>query len=250
MYLLCAVIALLVLASWPASACTPIVAPALALMLMGTATYGVFVGSAVALPVAIIIKSAIYARFAGYGKGRAAFDMTMGNIGSTIAGALIALMVSSSVFLLLGHLFAAVILSSVAATVFSRDAKVMSPVKLSGLTCAAMIASLILLAIAYESDPEKIGIVASETTFYWGFKIVGVFFALVATLAVSVVFEGSVIFRMHAKDESFPRKMALEAILKANLWTFLLISVAGALIALPVRWSTPGFLDLHMNGLF
>lgn len=246
MYLLCAVIVSLILASWPAGACTPVMT--VGFLLMGTAFYGGFIFASVGLAIAVIIKSVLYARFAGYGKGRAAFDMVMGNIGSTIAGILIGGSVGSSALTLPGIMIAGLVLTAVASAVFSRDSKVMDPVSLSLLTCMAMLVAFILLMIVESSDPAKIGMDTASTVAYWGFKIGGLFFALVATLAISVVFEGAVIFRMHAKNESFPRKKILEAIIKANLWTFLLLSVAGALIALPVRWSTPGFLDLRMGG--
>jgi MFS family permease len=231
-----------------ANACTPVAT--LAYLMTGTSLYGLAIGGTGGGPIlalamlaaAIAFKAAVYSRYAGYGKVRAAFDMFLGNIASTIAGVLIGITVASSSMTLPAIAVSTLVLGAVAASVFSKCAKVMNPWLLSLLTCFAMFASFVLLLLAESADPSKVMEDSSYALVYFALKTVGIFFAIAASLAISVVFEGAVIFSAHRKDESFPRDTVISALLKANVYMFLAISLIGLAFAIPNRWASPNFI--------
>lgn len=235
-------------ASLPASACTPV--PVVGMLLSGSAPFAGFItGTLVGLLVVVAIKSMLFAHFASYGMRRGMVDMLVANIASTVPGLILGGLIASSSGIFIGLALSGCVLSIVAARVFAKGAATHYPSAtartLAVLTCAAMLGCFMLTSISLEFQPGEIVQDRATALAYWAFKTCGVFLGLGAAIAVSVVFEGAVIFRAHRKDEDFPHCRALDAVIKANLGVFLLASVAGALMSLPERLSTPGFLNIQ-----
>lgn len=245
---LTAAAAVIVCANLPASACTPV--PVVGILLAGSTPFAGFVtGTVVGLLVVVAIKCAIFARFAGYGIRRGLVDMFVANIVSTMPGLILGGLIASSSGIFIGLAITGCVLSIVAARVFAKGAATQYPSatarSLAFLTCGAMFGCFILTSMALMYSPWDIMQDRTTALAYWAVKTLGVFLGLGAAIAVSVVFEGAVIFRAHRKDEDFPHRRALDAVVKANLGVFLLASVAGALMSLPERLSTPGFLNIQ-----
>lgn len=245
---LTAAAAVIVCASLPASACTPV--PVVGILLAGSTTFAGFVtGTLVGLLVVVAVKCALFARFAGYGMRRGLVDMFVANIVSTVPGLILGGLIASSSGVFIGLAASGCVLSIVAARVFAKGASTQYPYatarSLAVLTCGAMLGCFLLSSMALMYSPWDIMQDWATALAYWAFKTCGVFLGLGAAIAVSVVFEGAAIFRVHRKDRDFPHGRALDAVVKANLGVFLLASVAGALMSLPERLSTPGFLNIQ-----
>jgi len=248
MFFFYAIIAAAILFCGSASACTPVAT--IAFLLVGSSGYGAVMSMGIGHPaaaiamllLAIAIKAALYARYAGYGKKRAVFDMLWANVISSIAGFMIAMVVATSLMTLFGIIFMCLILGTIAARSFAKDTALMNPWLMSLLMCIAMFFSFFLLLAAETVHPNTVSESGIDASVFFAVKTLGIFFGLLATISISLVLEGASIFRSHRKDESFPRKKALHAVLRANVYMFLILSLIGAVFALPHRWASPNFI--------
>jgi len=185
-------------------------------------------------------KALVYARYAGYGKVRAVFDMLGGNLISSIAGIFIGIFVGAAPMLVLPTVCViSVILGVVAARTIPKSTTRMRPGDLTAVACFALFTSVFLLAGAENSDPTSNKAAAAG---YFALKMAGIYLTFLATVIISAVLEADIIFSLHRNNSAFQRETSLIAVFKANLYVLLLLSVVGALIALPYRLSSPNFL--------
>jgi len=245
---ICAILIISLACCAQSYACTPVAT--LAYLLLGSSSYGMLIGGkfgnayfAIAfLVLAIIFKSALYAKFCGYPKRQAAFDMFIANIFSTIIGFIIGISVASTSLTLFAIIFAGMVLAVFASRAFSKGVDSVKPWVVTLLTCFGLLASFIFLMVAESFDPSDVMENKYAALSFFAVKAVGIFFALVATLGISAVFEGAYIFSRHKRQADFNRKQSLQAILKANVYMFLAISIIGLAVALPMRWDSPNFI--------
>ena len=159
------------------------------------------------------------------------------------------LLASAAMILSLG--IPLVVLGVVAGRVLTRLGGFTQPILrgygLSLLTCLAMIVSVLMFLIT-EQTTNMSAIVTDRgaVATYWALKYTGVFFGILSTLAISVVFEAAVIFRLHRKPGGeFVEKKVLNAVLQANLLTIFILSVAGAAYTISTRLQSDGFLFIN-----
>lgn len=238
------VMTLVLLPCGAARACTPV---ATFIFVGGTVPFAALLfKSFLAIGLAVAIKSALFAWSAGYSPTRSVVDMVVGNIASTIPGIMIAVLIGSSAATLLGLGIGLLVIGAVAGRLLTRLGGLERPVlrgyRLAMLTCLAMIISVCMFGFIEQTDISDRGTPAA----YWMLKYVGVFFGLLSTLAISTIFEGAIILGMHQKpDARFVEKNVLNAIIRANLLTLLIMSLLGAAYTIPTRIQSEGFLFIN-----
>ncbi len=241
-------IAAILLCCGTTSACTPV---ATLIFVGGTLPFGALLFKSVfVLFLAIALKSILFAQLAAYGPIRGTLDMAMGNIVSTVPGVIIAGLIASTSSTFIGLGIAMLFIGAIAGRLVSRLGNLKSGILggfgLAGLTCFAMFISYILFMLTENMNPADIIADNGIAVGYWVLKYIAVFFGLLVTLVVSGVFEGAVILFMHRRDkDGFDVRKVLGAVVRANLWTLFLLSVAGALYTLPTRLQTGGFLFIE-----
>ena len=241
--------ALLLLAP-SASACMP--ALTIVIPILGSAGFGaVATGVLWTLPVVVALKAALFGRLAGYGALRAAGDMVLGNFVSSLPGVFITagVLVANGFFPFVGTFvacgFAAWIVGRKAARVFTAEAGELRGIfaEPKRLEIALFLALFLATVAAMFSHGMSFNSVDRFPPLYWLLKYTATFLGLLASILITVVFEAAVIFRRARKRGAAPDQRLLNAIIKANLWTFLIASVIGAALRLPDRLRDPSFLD-------
>lgn len=199
-----------------------------------------------ALIAAVLLKSFLYARFAGYGMARGALDMTIGNILSTIPGVLIIAIASTPPSTITGLTIIGLVMAIVIGRLLRKDLGTAYPyfsgIKISFALCVLLFLSFLACVGIESMDRWEIITSARSAAIYWAVKIAMVFAGLCSTLIISVVFEACVIFRARREKPEFNAPKLLDAILKANLAALFAGALAGALYTLPHRIQSPGFL--------
>jgi hypothetical protein len=79
-----------------------------------------------------------------------------------------------------------------------------------------------------------------QITLYFIYKAIMMFAGLSVTLLLTIAFEGGVIFSLIDDDQTTQRNAC--AVVAANIWTFLIVFLIGAIIALPLRMRHPDFM--------
>ncbi len=237
----------------PADACTPIFA--LVVPLYGTAGFAVATSQLLwMLPAVVALKALLFGRLADYGFRPATVDMVLGNIASSLPGALITLgvLLATGIIPFFGTLVAcglvAWLVGRQAAWIFTADAGELrgifaQPRRLEiALFLALFIATLAAIFPNFMDGND----VDRFPPLYWTLKYTTTFLGLLASVLITVVFEATVIFRRTRKRGAAPDQRLLNAIIKANLWSFLIASLIGAALRLPDRLRDPSFLDFGM----
>ena len=243
----------LLLLALPASACTP--ALTIVIPILGPAGFGtVAMGLLWMLPAVVALKALLFGRLADYGVRPAAFDMVLGNIASSLPGVFITagVLVATGFLPFVGTLaacgIAAWLVGRLAVRVFTADAGELRGIfaQPKRLEVALFLALFIATLAAMFSNVMDGNDVDRFPPFYWSLKYTTTFLGLLASILITVVFEAAVIFRRARKRGAAPDQRLLNAIIKANLWTFLIASVIGAAVRLPDRLRDPSFLDFSM----
>jgi hypothetical protein len=161
--------------------------------------------------------------------------MALANLVSTIPGVIIGALVASSAATVVGLVLLGT-LTAVVGRLFCRDL-VGTRWHNMGMGWFALFTCVLALgsfaggqALMGPPDP----LVAPVT--YWSIKLFAVTTGFVASLVFTVLWEGVVVVRFAEPAE---RPRVLKATLDANVWTFLVIFLVGALVALPVRMRNP-----------
>lgn len=233
-----------------ASACTP--ALTIVIPILGSAGFGaVVLGVAWTLPAVVALKAVIFARLAGYGARPAAFDMALGNIASSLPGLFITagVLVATGVLPFIGTFaacgVAAWLVGRLAVRVLAAEAGELRGIfaQPRRLEIALFLALFTATLAAMFSNTMAANDVDRFPPLYWTLKYATTFLGLLASILITVVFEGAVIFRRTRKRGAVPDQHLLNAIIKANLWTILIASLIGAALRLPDRLRDPSFLD-------
>ena len=214
-------------------ACEPVipfiqvVAPALALS-----------GSIAALGAAVLLKSMLFALFEKrilFFRG--ALFMFLGNIVTSFIGLIAAAMIGSGgvwaigvpIVFFLSWWPARRIVAAKPGSWFTR----MSPGGIATLLTAALCVSCIFFSIG------QAAILANRLALYWIIKLLAVYIALVASIALTATWEEWAIWRLAAKPEN---TAYFGAVIRANVYVLVFIMAFGAVIMLPRRLKSPDFL--------
>jgi heme/copper-type cytochrome/quinol oxidase subunit 3 len=217
----------------PAQACEPVVpfiqvmAPALALS-----------GSILMLAAAVVVKSALFAFFERrLPRLRAAWRMFLGNVLTSFVGLLVAAMIGSGAAWLIGVPLVGLLcwLPSRRLVKAAPQAWLgrMSPAGLAAIMTCALLASCILFVTAQGA------IKTHQLALYWMIKLAAIFLALLASVTLTTVWEEWVIWRLSSRPEGTG---FFGSVLRTNLYVLVLVMAVPAVLILPRRLKSPGFL--------
>jgi hypothetical protein len=217
-----------------ASACF-VVIPTTVAFTGGVAVLALQCGGAVLLAV-VLVKCALYARFAGPdGRARAFLAMFGANLYSTVVGIIASVPLAAPVAFLgiLPFLFAFCWWS---ARALSRglERPRLGPFVWALLLFGCAFASMVFFVWSQsllQSRPELF------LFKYWTVKTCATTAAVACGFVLTCALELSILLR-NVKDPCRAREVTA-AVLRANLWTFFLAALAGALAILPARLRSP-----------
>lgn len=218
----------------PALACEPVIpfmqvmAPALALS-----------GSVLVLLAAVVLKSALFALFEQrLSWAQAAWRMLLGNVLTSFVGVLVGAMIGSGpgvwvvgvpLVFLLCWLTSRRFVEAAPAGWLAR----MSPAVLAIVMTLLSLASCVLFASGQQA------IWTHQLKLYWIIKLTAIAFALLASVALTSVWEEWIIWRLSSRPSGagfFP------TVLRANLYVLVFIMAVPAALILPKRLKSPDFL--------
>ena len=204
-----------------------VVAPALALS-----------GSLLALAFVVLLKSALFAIFERrIPRFRAALFMMLGNVLTSFIGLVAAAMIGSGAVWLVGVPIVFVLcwlparrLVEVAPLPWLARR---SPGGVAALMTAALVASCFLFMMGQGA------ILANRLALYWAIKLVAVYLALIASIALTTIWEEWAIWRLSSRPED---TAFFVPVLRSNLYVLVLIMAVAAGLMLPKRLKSPDFL--------
>jgi hypothetical protein len=221
------------LAAVPAFACEPIVpfmqvvAPTLALS-----------GSLLALAAAVLLKSVLFAIFEKrIPRVRAALFMLAGNVLTSVVGLVAAAMIGGAGVWLIGVPIVFVLCWIPARRLITVAPRPWlarrSPGGVAALMTTALVASCFLFMMGQGA------ILANRLALYWAIKLVAVYLALIASIALTTIWEEWTIWKLTAPAE----EMAFFVpVLRSNLYVLVLVMAVAAGLMLPKRLKSPDFL--------
>ena len=233
------VLVLMAFTAKPTLACEPVV-PFMQVMVPTLALSG----SLLVLAAAVVLKSVLFAFFERrLTRLHAAWRMLLGNVLTSFIGLLVAVMIASSpvgwlfgapVVILLCRLPARRLVKAAPLTWLARR----SPAALAMGMTGAMIVSCILFMVGQ-------GVLETHhLALYWVIKLAAILVALLASIALTAVWEEWVIWRLSAHPEGTG---FFATVLRANLYVLLLVMAVPAVLILPKRLHSPDFLAHRHN---
>lgn len=222
-----------------AQACSPILPMFYLLTGPSVVGTGVITSSVMWLLVAVLVKSAAFARFERrLSPGKAGCWMLLANVVSTLPGVFIALVGSNPPAFLLSFPFLILL-----AWMIRRRTRQMAPPFgwrwLSGrVTVGVFLVAVVISAIVYNIGFHA-GIKYQLGT-YWASKLVAVTIVAAMGLLVSTLLEESVI--AHLATRQLPLAAFYESVFRANYLTLGGALLVAAIKSLPERMKDPGFL--------
>jgi len=231
----------LVLAASHAWACEPVIpfmqvtAPALALS-----------GSVLVLLAAVLLKSALFALFEKrLPHLRAAGRMFLGNVLTSLVGLLVGVMIATSAIWIIGVPLVCYLCwlpsKRLVKTAPMGWLEGTSPGNIAALMTAAMLGSCFLFIMGQGA------LQTHNMVLYWTIKVAAIFLALFASVALTVVWEESVIWLLSSRPEG---TAFFAPVLRSTLYVLLLVMAFAAALTLPKRLKTPDFLARrHTNTL-
>jgi len=196
-------------------------------------------GSVLVLLAAVLIKSALFALFEKrLPHLRAAVRMFLGNVLTSFVGLLVAVMIASSPVIW----FIGVPLVSFLCWLPSRRLVEVAPVRWLGRTSPGLIAGIMTTALLGSCILFTAGRGALEThelALYWIVKLAAIFLALLASVALTTVWEEWVIWRLSSRPKGTE---FFAPVLRATLYVVLLVMAVAAAFILPKRLKSPDFL--------
>jgi hypothetical protein len=198
----------------------------------------ILTGSAIALPIAIGLKSLLFAFLQKRLRySVAVMFMIAGNILTTFIGVIVAAMIGSGAAWLFGIpiVWALCWLPSKRMVAVSSRQWVqhLSPGLLSFFMTGALVVSCVLFLVG------QAAILADRLAFYWVIKFAAVYLALLVSILLSAFWEEWVVWRLSRlpQEQTF-----MVPVVRANLYVMLLIMLFGAAMMLPKRLKSPDFL--------
>jgi hypothetical protein len=195
----------------------------------------------------IVLKSVLFAAFSGFGKVRAFFLMVYANVLSTIPGLLIGGMLARPAAGIFIGIPALAIFIGISAKFFEegfKEAGLKSASKGRYSIVLFLLSMFTLFVLGWNTHlarPELYEDVSNvQLTIYFLLKWVTLFAGLLTTLLITIGVEGGLILK-HA-PEGHINPQTIRAVVAANIWTFLIIFLIGAIIAIPMRMRHPEWL--------
>ncbi len=226
--------AAMLFAGGPALACEPVIpfmqvmAPALALS-----------GSVLVLAAAVLLKSVLFAVFERrISRGQAAWRMFLGNVLTSLVGALVGAMIASGPGVWLVGVPVVFLLCWFTSRRFV-DAAPMEwlartpPVVLATVMTILLLASCVLFGLSQEAIRTR------QLALYWIIKFAAIAFALLASVTLTTVWEEWIIWRLSSRPKG---KGFFPTVLRANLYALVLVMAIPAALILPKRLKSPDFL--------
>lgn len=198
-------------------------------------------GSVLALTIAVIFKSALFSAFERrLPRIRAAWHMFVGNVLTSFIGVLVAVMIGSGAAWFVGVpvVFALCWLPARRLARVSPKAwlRRISPLAFAGIMTAAVLLSCILFAAGQEAIQTR------RLLLYWFIKLTAIFFALVASVTLTTIWEEWAIWRLSSRPEN---TNYFSAVLRANLYVLPFTMSVPAIVILPKRLKSPDFLAMR-----
>ena len=220
-----------ILIAMPASACEPIVP-----MMYVIGGPLIVTKSLAILIAAVVVKCALFALFQKQiNRGWAALFMFLGNILTTIVGVLAMLMLTSPQLFIIG-----IPVVFLLCWIPARRIPQLVPQRRfsAGGAAALMTAGLILSCVLFLVAQGAI--YKNEYALYWAIKLVAVYAAMIVSIALTSLWEEWVVWKLSRRP---PADRAFVApVLRANLYTILLVMLYAAVQVIPERLKSPNFL--------
>jgi hypothetical protein len=163
--------------------------------------------------------------------------MFLGNVLTSVVGAVVAVMIGSGSAAIIGVPLAfglcwlpARRLVRVAPLAWLRR---MSPFGLAFLMTAALMASCVFFIAA------RGALESHQLRYYWTVKVIAIFLALAASVSLTTIWEEWTIWRLSSRPEG---TNFFVSTLRANLYVLILILAIPAALILPKRLKSPDFL--------
>jgi hypothetical protein len=229
----------LVFVAKPALACEPVM-PFMQVMVPALALSG----SILVLVLAVALKSMLFAIFERrIPRLRAAWRMFLGNVLTSLAGLLVAVMIASSPGIWLIGVPLAYFLCWLPSRRLVNAAPLAwlartSPGALAGIMTCALVASCILFMAG------RGALETHELALYWIIKLAAIFLALVASMTLTTVWEEWAIWRLSSRPEGIG---FFASVLRANLYVLLFVMAVPAVLIFPKRVKSPDFLAKKHN---
>jgi hypothetical protein len=218
----------------PALACEPVI-PFMQVMAPALALYeSVFV-----LVAAVALKSVLFAIFERrLSRVQAAWRMFLGNVLTSLVGALVGAMIASGPGVWLVGVPVVFLLCWLTSRRFA-DAAPMEWLARTSPALLATVMTILLLAscVLFASGQEAIR--AHQLALYWVLKFTAIAFALLASVTLTTVWEEWIIWRLSSRPKGagfFP------TVLRANLYVLVAVMAVPAAMSLPKRLKSPDFL--------
>ena len=231
------VISALILFARPLAACEPVL-PFMQVMIPAATLSGSFL----VLVAAIALKAVLFASFEQeLPRFQAAWLMVIGNILTSFIGLLVAVLIASTPLTWVIGFPVVAFICWLPARGLVQEAPVawigrQSPFKIAAaMTCAFVLSCILFIA-------GSISLEVRHLALYWIFKFAAIFFALLASVTLTTIWEEWVIWKSSALLGS-PR--FFPSVLRANLYTLLFVMLVPAILILPKRLHNPDFLGHH-----
>jgi hypothetical protein len=194
--------------------------------------------SVLVLLIAVAFKSVLFSVFERrLSLIRSAWRMFLGSILTSFVGVLVAVMIGNGAAWFVGVpvVFALCWLPARRLVKVSPKAwlRRISPLAFAGLMTAALLLSCILFAAGQEAIQTR------RLLLYWVIKLTAIFFALLASVTLTTIWEEWAIWRLSSHPENtnyFP------SVLRANLYVLVFVMAIAAMLILPRRLRSPDFL--------
>ena len=193
-------------------------------------------GSLQILAAAILVKCVLFALFQKQiGRGWAALFMFAGNILTTVVGVIATLMLIGAHFFIIG-IPVVFLLCWIPARRIPQllPQRRFSASGVAALMTLGLVVSVILFLVAQGA------IYRNEYALYWAIKLAAVYAAMIVSIALTSLWEEWVVWKLArrpAADGTF-----VKPVLRANLYTILLVMLYAAALVLPERLKSPNFL--------
>lgn len=207
--------------------------PLIMLFLAPTTFGGAAFASFLGFLLILLVKCIVFILKSDFRTIRAVFYVLIANVVSTLVGAVVAVMFTSSDVLLMGIiiLFLVFLLPARRLRHYKRFEKNSTWFIAFALTLVTLITVVIFsFMIGYQASPH----------IYWPMKVLLSVIAIIISLLISVLYEEAVIAKLY-KLQKKEEKSFLTPVLWSNIIGVGVIVLIGAIIALPARLKSPDF---------
>jgi hypothetical protein len=198
-------------------------------------------GSLLMLAGAVVVKSVLFTFFERrIPRLRAAWRMLLGNVLTSFVGLLVAAMIGSGPIWFIG-IPLVFLLCWLPARRLVREAPLrwlagISPASAAVIMTGALLASCILFASGQGA------ISSHQLLLYWIMKLIAISLALFASVTLTTIWEEWAIWRLSSRPEA---TAFFASVLRTNLYVLVLVMAVPAVLILPRRLRSPGFLARH-----